>query len=81
VDQVVSLFSRLYLPSLPPAPLGFVETLYLAANPDIEILVRSGLISSGFKHWVSVGKNEGRRLMPIEVPDWIYEAGIIDPPK
>lgn len=62
VGQAMSMFMKIYCPSAPEAPEGFVELNYLDANPDVEDRIRSGELTSGFEHWVREGKSQGRPL-------------------
>ncbi|NEP45824.1 MAG: hypothetical protein F6K35_44120, partial [Okeania sp. SIO2H7] len=39
---------------------GFNESIYLAENPGVAEAVNSGLVSSGFEHWLRFGYSEGR---------------------
>ena len=41
---------------------GFDEDAYLRANPDGAKAVQEGKVSSGFMHYVYLGKKEGRKL-------------------
>lgn len=47
-----------------PAAVEFSEIAYIAANPDVEAAVRRGEFESGFEHWTTFGKHEGRRMRP-----------------
>jgi len=40
----------------------FLEKDYLYANPDVRLAVTEGRIASGYDHWVTFGRAEGRRL-------------------
>lgn len=42
----------------------FDEDAYLAANPDVAASVRSNGFSSGYHHWLLMGRREGRNLAP-----------------
>ena len=42
----------------------FDEDAYLAANPDVAASVRSNGFSSGYHHWLLMGRREGRSLSP-----------------
>jgi hypothetical protein len=79
VQKVIADFCGRYLPTLPQPDANFIEALYLLANPDIDAAVRAGELASGFEHWSAHGCHEGRPLRPAAVPDWIYQAGILDP--
>ena len=41
---------------------GFDEEAYLRVNPDVTKAVQEGKVSSGFMHYVYLGKKEGRKL-------------------
>lgn len=64
VGQVIGRFLEAYVPGIAGPEDYTTETAYLAANPDILERVRSGELESGFEHWVSAGRAEGRRLRP-----------------
>ena len=59
IGKIMSKFLRLYLGNDVVAT-PFSESEYIRANPDVEAAVRLGLFSSGFEHWVSHGREEGR---------------------
>ncbi len=40
----------------------FSEDSYLAHNPDVVLLVQNGTFSSGFEHYIAVGRDENRPL-------------------
>jgi len=61
VGRVVRLFLAAYL-GIEVAPSDFCEQSYLAANPDVEALLRLGQIGSGFEHWQEFGKLEQRPM-------------------
>jgi len=80
VRAVIGTFLELYLPGLKSEDAGFVEMLYLAANPDVELAVRRGELTSGYHHWRAHGQREGRPLAPDVVPQKLYDLGVLDPP-
>lgn len=41
---------------------GFDEGEYLRCNPDVRRAVRRGTMESGFSHYRTFGRREGRRL-------------------
>jgi hypothetical protein len=43
-------------------PYGFDERDYLRCNPDVRAAVRRGEFRSGFHHYQTFGRREGRRL-------------------
>jgi hypothetical protein len=43
----------------------FSENAYLAANSDVANAVRSGIYATGWQHYVSNGRAEGRSLSPV----------------
>jgi len=43
---------------------AFREKDYLFANPDVRDAVTEGRLSSGYEHWVTSGRAEGRPLRP-----------------
>jgi GSCFA family len=81
VRQIIGKFIGLYLCDAPDAPAGFVETMYLIANPDVEMAIRRGELASGFEHWQRRGQQEGRPLMPAEIPNVCYDVGVLDRPR
>lgn len=50
------------------AAAKFVETDYLAANPDVAAAVAAGDFPSGSRHYALFGRAEGRPLRPIAAP-------------
>lgn len=54
-------------PTLVP-PLGWRESAYLAANPDVAAAVRDGLLPSGYDHYTRFGRAEGRPGVPVTPP-------------
>lgn len=64
----------------PPStiPADFVETVYLACNPDVDDAVARGAWASGAAHWQARGWSEARPtlphpqgLAPAPAPDWL----------
>jgi hypothetical protein len=78
VSRIMETFLAAYLgPDHPRiAPADFTELQYLDANPDVEDKVRAGELSSGFEHWLTVGRDEGRPLRPDEMTDRARRAGV-----
>jgi len=77
MDKMVgSLISRLpmrhrrarFSPEMPP---DWNEEGYLFCHPDVKAAVESGILSSGFEHWVQHGRLEGRRLPGPKIPKWL----------
>lgn len=64
VGLIIDQFVRAYIPDAAPVAEFSTETAYLVANPDIDERVRSGEFESGFEHWQSAGRDEGRLLRP-----------------
>ena len=64
VSEVINRFMLGYLGKPSASPAGYIENLYLWANPDIEDLVRLGELRSGYEHWIEAGCAEGRPLQP-----------------
>lgn len=64
VEKVIGSFLTDYVGRSAAANPGFTELGYLTANPDVDTAVRAGNWDSGFHHWQTVGKSEGRPLMP-----------------
>jgi hypothetical protein len=56
-----SLLEAIDITGRPFTPDSFDEQYYLAQNEDVRVAVRSGIISSGFAHWVAYGNKEGRK--------------------
>ncbi len=53
-----------------PGSDDFDEDAYLFLNPDVGQAVAEGMFKSGYEHWVSVGRAEGRGGSPGEsIPD------------
>jgi hypothetical protein len=61
VERVVDTFIASHLGDVPRRFPEFLDAPYLAANPDVEVAVRRGEITSGYHHWVAHGQAEGRR--------------------
>ncbi|HEY6390481.1 MAG TPA: glycosyltransferase family 4 protein, partial [Bryobacteraceae bacterium] len=54
----------------PGIPADFDEDAYLFLNPDVAAAIEKGLFPSGYSHWNSFGRKEGRGGGPWdEVPD------------
>lgn len=68
VQEVVGAFLDSYMNLPVNCPAGFTELGYLAANPDVDAAVRSGVLESGYEHWLAHGRAQGRRLMPDSGP-------------
>lgn len=47
------------------APEDFDEAVYLSANPDVKKAIKLGALPSAFEHYISYGRQEGRRR-PVE---------------
>jgi GT2 family glycosyltransferase/glycosyltransferase involved in cell wall biosynthesis len=47
-------------------PADFDEDAYLFLNPDIAAAIEQGLLPSGYSHWISTGRKEGRGGGPWE---------------
>ncbi len=76
VSRVMAAFLKLYCQTDAEPPDGFVEWLYLDANPDVEAAVRLGHFVSGFEHWTLHGRGEGRLLRSAEINTGAQGAGI-----
>ena len=65
---------------LDPNP-AFSENDYLRDNPDVEEALKSGVLISGFDHWVRFGGIEGRKVSPALTFDGLLspEAGVVIP--
>lgn len=46
------------------APADFDELTYLEYNPDVRVAVMRGAVSSGYRHWIEHGYDEGRLYAP-----------------
>ncbi len=57
-----------------PAASGFDEDWYLAEYPDVAEGVKTGVVASGYAHWMASGKAEGRIA-----PPGYDEGSILDP--
>lgn len=76
VGHIMGTFLGLYMGDAPRlAPDDFNELQYLDANPDIEDAVRRGELSSGFEHWMTRGRDEGRPIRTAELSDRARRAG------
>lgn len=77
VSHIMGQFLDGYLGESAPrlAPEGFTELQYLDANPDVEDAIRSGALTSGFEHWQTRGRDEGRRLSTTEPTERARRAG------
>jgi hypothetical protein len=64
VNIIVTRFISAYRGKLIAPPEGYVERDYLNANPDVEARVRNGELVCGYEHWLSIGRKEGRRMVP-----------------
>lgn len=64
VGGVVQTFLANYLGREAPVNVEFTEIAYLAANPDVDQLVRAGALGSAYEHWKTQGEAEGRPLKP-----------------
>jgi hypothetical protein len=62
VRAVIREFMRAYAGEYHDPPDDFNEKDYLAANGDVEALLRLGSLESGFAHWIASGKREGRPI-------------------
>jgi hypothetical protein len=62
VSKIIDTFFELYVgPTRREFP-EFEEVGYLQANPDIFTAVRAGILESGYRHWIEIGRKEGRPL-------------------
>jgi peptidyl-prolyl cis-trans isomerase B (cyclophilin B) len=52
------------LKSIPVTSEGYNEEAYLAAFPDVYTLVKNSTYTSGYAHYLAIGKNEGRLSNP-----------------
>ena len=61
---------------VPPLPVlsdeTFCESDYLLSNPDAAAAIERGEFRSGYDHWISCGKQEGRRFEPCEFSETDY---------
>lgn len=64
VGMVIDRFLQAYMPGAAAAEDYSNETAYLAANPDVDAMVRTGELESGFEHWMTQGRSQGRPLRP-----------------
>lgn len=44
----------------PPIPKDFDEVAYRAQNPDVDSVINSGQLRSGYEHFIRYGRHEGR---------------------
>src|SRR5262249_10156377 len=51
---------------------NFCEKDYLFSNPNVAAAVQRGEFRSGFEHWISIGKQEGRSFQPTEFSELEY---------
>ncbi len=51
---------------------SFDEELYLLCNPDVAQAIERGAVQSGWAHWLSSGKSEGRDENPTICKDNLY---------
>ena len=64
LDVALSLYvSFVSLDYLDPNA-NFSESDYLRENSDVKDAVQRGMLSSGFAHWVTFGRTEGRKTFP-----------------
>ncbi|HEX3464165.1 MAG TPA: GSCFA domain-containing protein [Candidatus Elarobacter sp.] len=63
-DALVRAFARTFGLREDRDHAEFSEKEYLYANPDVRLAVTQGRIASGYDHWVTFGRAEGRRLRP-----------------
>jgi GSCFA family protein len=54
VNEIVECFVLDYVGPLPRRFPDFIETQYLAENPDVEAAVRQGTLISAYHHWLGV---------------------------
>jgi GSCFA family protein len=64
VAAVTSHFLETYGVDAVRAHPEFNELEYLFANPDVRATVVAREFTSGYEHWLAVGRNEGRPLRP-----------------
>lgn len=77
VSQVMGAFLDAYMGGAERlAPEGFTELQYLDANPDVEDAVRRGELTSGFEHWMRLGRDEGRPLHTATPSERAQRAGV-----
>lgn len=76
VGAVMECFAKAYMGgSTRPHP-EYIELMYLEANPDVDEAVRRGELTSGYEHWMNLGRREGRPIYPSVLPEWAEMAGI-----
>jgi glycosyltransferase involved in cell wall biosynthesis len=54
-------------------PPDWDDESYLSCHLDVKAAVESGILSSGFEHWVLYGRIEGRRLRGVKIPKWLSD--------
>ncbi len=79
ISLTASKKARPYVAPKPPAKRAksaedqFLETLYLAQNPDVAAAIARGEIASGLSHWLAVGAEQERAgLRPTLGEDQLY---------
>lgn len=80
VGRIMQEFLRKYIGSDAPL-LEFTELGYLAANPDVDEAVRSGVYGSGYEHWIETGKSENREIYPKDGPTELMRAAGVRQPN
>jgi glycosyltransferase involved in cell wall biosynthesis len=75
LDRVISrlpvnIRRLLYFARRPP---GWNEKRYLELHADIKAAVEQGEFSCGFEHWERHGRQEGRRVDGITIPEWLRD--------
>jgi GSCFA family len=63
-EEIVRSFAKTFGLAEERENVGFLEKEYLYANPDVWIAVAEGRLASGYEHWLTFGRAEGRRLRP-----------------
>lgn len=76
VSDIIDYFINTYIGQLDRRHPEFTELLYLEANPDVDEIVRAGSFASGYEHWTTLGRSEGRPLAPPQLTKWMTEGGI-----
>lgn len=77
VGPVTQFFSDCYMEGRKADYPEFREVPYLAANPDVEERVRAGELRSGYDHWISIGRAEGRPTEPLQPSELMIAAAIV----
>lgn len=54
VGEVVRSFMRTFVDDAPQAVEGYHEMTYLRSHPEVYARVRSGELTSGFEHWITM---------------------------